>query len=223
MVNPANMSTIFSYPGSTDITHERLLADHIGADVLNVKSFGATGDPATTTPTLEQAAIQSCFDAAFGTHDVPRGLGQCPMVFFPAGEYVINAPLHGHFIYGGGVIGSGKHVTTIRTTATGSKVFEFPDCFWSFKIANLSLVSPGGTDSSCLYMTRTNATPVPPNFASAFIAIDNCSFEGAAIGAHMGWESPDRRRAIANIRDDLDKLRFSGLRNRVLAGKLECS
>jgi hypothetical protein len=89
----------------------RTLAAHFG-DIVNVKSFGATGDGTTN----DQPAIQAAFDYAFGTSGSPHAVAgrfTNKPVFFPVGNYRVNSGLTLTQVSAGHIYGSGSGTTTI--------------------------------------------------------------------------------------------------------------
>jgi hypothetical protein len=96
---------------ATGTTTTRLIEDHLG-DIINVKSFGATGNGSTD----DSGAIQAAFDAAFGTTASPHGgagrFSNKP-VFFPVGNYRVVTPLTLRSIYGGYIFGAGSDCTKL--------------------------------------------------------------------------------------------------------------
>lgn len=87
------------------------------ADIFNVKDYGAKGDNTTD----DYAAIQACFDAAFGPASSPHGNGggyRNRAVYFPAGRYVVRTPLSVTAVWGGRIFGDGILSSSITFTGT---------------------------------------------------------------------------------------------------------
>lgn len=98
-------------------TTTRLIEDHLG-DIINVKSFGATGNGSTD----DSGAIQAAFNAAFGTTASPHGSANRFLnkpVFFPAGDYRIVTPLT-FSVSGGYIFGAGSDCTRLFYDGTVS-------------------------------------------------------------------------------------------------------
>ena len=98
----------------------RTMPDRLG-EIKNVKDYGALGNGVTD----DTAAIQECFDAAFGTYSSPHG-GIVPgvllnrPVFFPTGHYVVTSSIVGRRITGAIDDGTGKIKLTTSTTGLTS-------------------------------------------------------------------------------------------------------
>lgn len=88
------------------------------ADVVNVKDFGARGNALAD----DTVAIQSAVDAAFGPRSAPNGPNNRHLnkrLYFPAGKYLIGAPIVFYGINGGYVFGDGMGATYIQNTVNG--------------------------------------------------------------------------------------------------------
>lgn len=87
------------------------------ADVVNVKDYGALGDGVAN----DGPAIQAAFDAAFGTSASPHGTTNKALnrqVIFPAGHYLVGAPLYLTNVDSGIISGSGMDNTTLSYTGS---------------------------------------------------------------------------------------------------------
>jgi hypothetical protein len=96
------------------------------AGVLNVRDFGAKGDGVTD----DTAAINEAIAASTPTPNTGDFWGQAKIVFFPAGTYIISAPLikqdaSGYPTYGMELIGESEKTTTIKL-ASGATGFGDP-------------------------------------------------------------------------------------------------
>lgn len=92
----------------------RTMPDRLG-EIKNVKDYGAVGDGVTD----DTAAIQACFDAAFGPISSPGGGadgGNVP-VFFPKGVYIVNSPAP-ITVMGAGAGAGGRIQLTVTSTST---------------------------------------------------------------------------------------------------------
>jgi Pectate lyase superfamily protein len=89
----------------------RTMPDRLG-EIKNVKDYGAVGNGVTD----DTAAIQACFDAAFGATGHGESAYLNRPVFIPAGQYRITAPLTIVNTKGGHVFGSGMSTTKIINT-----------------------------------------------------------------------------------------------------------
>ncbi len=129
----------------TGATTKRGLGDWSADMFFNVKNFGAKGDGSTNDTT----AIQTCFDAAFGTSGSPHGTSSPGYfsnvtVFFPPGHYIITSTLTLTQVMGGKIFGAGRNVVTIENTATNGSVittngFEFST------VSEINFVTASGT------------------------------------------------------------------------------
>jgi hypothetical protein len=96
------------------------------AGVLNVKDFGAKGDRVTD----DTAAINKAIAASSPTPNTGDFWGQAKIVYFPAGTYIISAPLikkdgAGNPTYGMVLIGESETTTTLKL-ASGAAGFGDP-------------------------------------------------------------------------------------------------
>lgn len=96
------------------------------AGVLNVKDYGAKGD-GTADDTI---AISKAIAASTPTPNTGDFWGQAKIVYFPAGTYIISAPLikqdaSGNPTYGMVLIGDSENTTTIKL-ASGASGFGDP-------------------------------------------------------------------------------------------------
>ena len=95
----------------------RTMPDRL-SEIKNVKDYGAVGNGVTD----DTAAIQACFDAAFGTWDSPHGgtpdvgPNQNSPVFFPRGIYLVASKFAARSITGCANDGTGKIRLTVSTT-----------------------------------------------------------------------------------------------------------
>jgi hypothetical protein len=107
-----------SFPFSaTGATTPRTMPDRL-AEVVNVKDFGAVGDGKAN----DTAAIQAAIDAAYGPASAPHGGTNYTLnraVFFPAGLYIISAPIRLFMVHGAHIYGAGRFATTIYNASGG--------------------------------------------------------------------------------------------------------
>lgn len=90
-------------------------------DFLNVKDYGAVGDGVTD----DAAAIQACFDAAFGTFASPHGNGgQNKAVYFPAGIYTVSKPVGPADVWGGKIFGDGMNQSYLQFTGASPFIWS---------------------------------------------------------------------------------------------------
>ena len=101
--------------------------------------FGAKGDGKTDDTAALQKAINVCFGEAGNPHNGNARLN-APL-YFPAGLYVISAPLVFPPLRGGHIYGAGRMATTI-INGSGSSVFVFDGCEYS-RIEALMLEASG--------------------------------------------------------------------------------
>lgn len=99
---------------STGTTATRTLGARF-SDVLNVKDFGAVGNGVAN----DTAAVQACFDAAFGTYASPHGglngtLNKA--VYFPNGVYLVTPSITARAVTGTTNVGGLVRITTSSTT-----------------------------------------------------------------------------------------------------------
>jgi hypothetical protein len=127
----------------------RTLAAHFG-DIVNVKSFGATGDGTTN----DQAAIQAAFDYAFGTSGSPHAVAgrfTNKPVFFPVGNYRVNSGLTLTQVKAGHIYGSGNGTTTIFYGGGSSGITLLGiNGMEDSRIERLSFANSSSTGSVCI-------------------------------------------------------------------------
>jgi Pectate lyase superfamily protein len=100
-----------------------------GTHVLNVQDFGAVGDGVTD----DRAAIQACFDDAFGTATSPHGNNNNvnKAVFFPKGSYSISDYITITGVWGGRIYGEGPGQSAIGCASLPSVAIEgWRPLFW---------------------------------------------------------------------------------------------
>lgn len=150
-----------------DVTYSSLYGAISAKDAL----FGATGDGTTD----DTAAIQACFNAAFGTTASPNGnagrFGN-KIVFFPPGNYKITSPLTIRSLTGGKIIGSGSNST--RISSSGSVIETNGFSYSSIEGINLAASGSG----VCLELDWDNTGSVALN-ANRF---QDILFEGEGKG-----------------------------------------
>ena len=126
---------------------------------LNVKDFGALGDNSTD----DYAAIQACFDAAWGNSETPNSIGFRHLnkqVFFPAGRYKVSKTLQTTYTYGMVVRGAGKYCSTIIFTGNVPPTFN-PTITVSTSTVNLTSHGYSNGDFVNLY---SGQDPGDPNY-----------------------------------------------------------
>src|SRR5262245_10262571 len=141
------LSYLFAATGATT---SRALPDRL-ADTLNVKDFGATGDGETD----DTAAIQACFDAAYGTVTSPHGQNGKYLnkpVFFPAGNYITTRTLNLRWVMCAWIAGAGSKVTSITYKGPISRSAKtnivFTDGFAYSTVEGISFVMTGGNSAA---------------------------------------------------------------------------
>jgi hypothetical protein len=171
-------------------TTSRTFADHLG-DVVNVKGMGAKGDGTTD----DRAAIQAAFDLAFGTAGSPHGNANRFLnrpVFFPAGNYRINAPLYLTNVIGGHIFGAGTQNTKLFYTgsisgntvvANGISPLIMTNGFAFSRMEGMNLAI-SGANTTCLYLFQNGAQG--QTNADTF---NDMLFEGATAGALIGFDA----------------------------------
>jgi hypothetical protein len=175
----------FAYPvgpGTTNRTTSTRFSE-----VLNVKDFGAVGDQVAD----DTAAIQACFDAAYGpvsnphsgAGDVGSPLYTNKAVFIPAGSYKTTAPLLLTQVSGAHIFGAGRLSTSIKIQTGGSAVIKTNGCAYS-KFERMALGAPAGSNSVCFDLdwvqTVGNTTALQSNTFS------DMAFGGADYGLRIG-------------------------------------
>jgi len=164
----------------------RTLERHFG-DVVNVKGFGALGNGSNN----DTAAIQLALDYAFGTAGSPHG-GSIDegtagvflnrQVFFPAGKYIITAPLTLPSLRGAHIFGAGRFTTTIQNITPNGSVFVTNGCEYSvFERMNLMSSYPAGT-GCCFDLNRIGSPSV--NLQSN--TFRDLYLEGGGYGIRIG-------------------------------------
>lgn len=159
------------------------------SDILNVKDYGATGNGSTD----DSAAIQSCFDVAFGTNASPHGeagrFSNKP-VFFPAGNYRIVTPLTITQLYGGWIFGEGMEST--RLFYDGASIGTEP--FSSILVAKLVAYSrfegmtfdhPSNDGNMVGFYQYKNASF--GNLGGTAVRFHNVKFKGGQDGCLLGY------------------------------------
>ncbi len=121
---------------STRAALNAMLDGHIS---VKDPTYGAVGDGAQD----DTAAIQACFDAAYGSHANP-GISN-KAVFFPAGHYRVTRPVYIMDTGGAYVYGAGEYATIIKNDGS------VPGAVFTASIA----ASVGGM-ASVMTVTNTN-------------------------------------------------------------------
>lgn len=159
----ANITTA-SYKVSGGTTSRTL--GQRGADVINVRDFGAVGDGVTD----DTAAFVAAFSAAFGSSASPN-IGVLRYnnkpVFIPSGHYIITSPLYLTAVDGGYISGNGSNSTlldytgglvgnTISSSATGGSSAITPLIFCNgfrySRMEGLSFSMPSSVNTACLWL-----------------------------------------------------------------------
>jgi hypothetical protein len=178
-------SFAFPVPGTTI---GRTMPDRL-ADVINVKDYGATGNGSTD----DAAAIQSAFDAAFGTAGSPHGTNATAnkAVFFPNGTYNVSTPIVMTKVLGARIYGSGQGTTTLSGTnvSTGHngvlKTNGCQDC--SFEHLFFSVAGGANATDICFELDWDGVGAVGLNGNS----FTDCQFSGGNYGCRIGFTGND--------------------------------
>jgi hypothetical protein len=118
-----------------------------GVNTLNVRDFGA--DPTDTIDST--AAIQACFDAAFGSSGSPHGVANSTLnkaVYIPSGQYKLLGTLNLTQVHGGHIFGDSREssILSLETGGSTDAVIRTDGCQYSkfenicFSIANNAIV-----------------------------------------------------------------------------------
>jgi hypothetical protein len=179
--------TSFAFPAA-GATTGRTMPDRL-ADVVNVKEYGATGNGSTD----DAAAIQSAFDAAFGTAGSPHGTSSTlnKAVFFPNGSYLVSTPIVMTRVLGGRIYGAGQQAVTIigSNVSTGhNAVFKTNGC-QDCSFEHLGFTVAGGANSTdvCFDLDWDGTGSVSLN-GNQFT---DCSFSGGSYGCRIGFSGND--------------------------------
>lgn len=161
------------------------------SEVLSVKDFGAQGDGMTD----DTAAIQACFNAAFGPStaahggflDVGSSIYKNASVFFPNGLYITSDQLVLTAATGCRIFGSTPRSVLIQNNSTTGSAVIFVNLMQDFVIDNMSLFLPNST-GICLNMTgdlvNTPGLPLACNLQS--VSIYNLRTDGGSHGSQIG-------------------------------------
>jgi Pectate lyase superfamily protein len=176
--------------------------------ILNVKDFGAVGDGSTD----DSAAIQACFDAAFGPQSNPHGqtggFANVP-VFIPAGHYLIGTTLFVNHAEGAWVFGAGCESTRLtytgpfpglqapsppnintdpRSGVTFTSVIHLNGGhFCLFEGFSIEITDPGNRSTFC-FNVRSDANAITEDgpFKSYGNSFANMAFYAGSIGVALG-------------------------------------
>jgi hypothetical protein len=138
---------------------------------MNVKDYGAKGDGTTD----DTAAIQACFDAAFGSYTAPHGIdghSRNVPVYFPHGIYIVKAAITARAIIGTAA-GFGNrvviHTSTTAPLKNGDMVYVrgvkgTVNANGSYEISNVTATSFELENSTynAAFTASPNATWCPP-------------------------------------------------------------
>ncbi len=171
-------------------TTSRSLAQHQG-EVVNVKGMGAVGNGTTD----DRAAIQAAFDLAYGPAGSPHGISgrfTNRPVYFPAGNYRVDAPLYLTNVYGGHIFGAGTMSSKLfnggspsgnTVVANGITPLIMTNGFSFSKMEGLNLATSGPT-TTCLYLFQNGAQGQTNGDT-----FNDMLFEGAEAGVLIGYDA----------------------------------
>jgi hypothetical protein len=145
--------------------------------VVNAKDFGAKGDGVTD----DTVAIQNAIDFSFGPASAPNGTNyylNYPL-YFPAGHYIVKAPLMFTQLQGGRITGDGRFSTTIENR-TGTGVIATNGCSYSYWDG----IALTGTGSATIFDLNWDNSPGGDALQSN--TFQDMSFSGGAIGVNIG-------------------------------------
>lgn len=158
-------------------------------NAVNVKDFGATGLGIVD----DGPSIQAAFDAAFGPASSPNGntnrFSNRP-VFFPAGNYLVGAPLYLINVVGGQIIGAGMNCTRLAYTgslsgntviANGITPLIMTNGFGYGKISGLNLAM-AGANTACLYLYQDGLKGTTEQNTISEVLFEGAATAGALIG-----------------------------------------
>jgi len=172
-------------------TASRTLAAHMG-EVVNVKGMGAIGSGLVD----DRAAIQAAFDLAFGPAGSPHGTGSRFLnrpVYFPPGNYRVDAPLYLTNVVGGHIFGAGMMDSRIAyngpsngntVVANGITPLIMTNGFTFSRMEGLNLSNGSGTNSTCLYLYQNGAQG-----QTSGDTFNDMLFEGAEAGVLIGYQA----------------------------------
>lgn len=171
-------------------------ADYFSALSAKDPTYGATGNGTTD----DRAAIQACFDAAFGASpghgNANKFLNKA--VYFPAGNYKVGAPLYLNNVFGGHVFGdaslstrlfysgafSGNSVAVSTGGANAITPLLMTDG-WNYSLMEgLNLAMTTDNNSVAFYLYGNTSSCNANTFRN--IAIEGPNTDGMLIG----YESP---------------------------------
>ena len=144
---------------------------------MNVRELGAKGDGITD----DTAAIQRAIDLSFGSAAAPHGTryNLNRPLYFPAGHYLITAPLRFTKLVGGQITGDGRFVTTIENRS-GSGVISTNGCAYSHW-QGMTLAATGSATVFDLNWDNSSG-----GVALQSNTFEDVAFGGAAIGIDIG-------------------------------------
>lgn len=183
--------TSFAYPVGVS-TASRTTGTRF-SDVLNVRDFGAVGDGTTD----DTAAIQACFNAAYGSSSAPHnGLSSAgsPLynnksVFFPVGFYHITSPITMTGVVGGCVIGSGRNATFISISQGNSSLpaFKTNGCaYTTFSRLSISIPGNGSTGQAAVFELDWDGNNSSLGVSLQGNSFYDCNFGSGSYGCRIG-------------------------------------
>ena len=152
-----------------------------GIGIVNVKDpqFGAAGDFSVDDTAAIQAAVNHCFGSPAAPHSSAMA-SKNSVLYFPAGNYRITAPIKLTKLHGCRVIGSGRFATQIVNVA-GGPIFATNGCGYSH-FEGIYLRS--SDTSSAVFDLNWDGTPGGAALQSnSFI---DMFFDGGAYGIDIG-------------------------------------
>lgn len=161
----------------TGAATKRGLADWASDYHYNVKNFGAVGNGATD----DSAAIQDCFDAAFGTSLAPHGTNSqlnVP-VYFPPGIYNC-ADLTLTQVQGGKIYGDGGVVLQFNGSNSGTHCIIRTNGFKDCKLVDI------GFKGACPVALDLDWTGTPSDVGLSGNTLTQLGFDGPTIGLRIG-------------------------------------